>query len=166
MRATATAAATGIVRLERRRIDLSRDAARPAEEPLLEDDRRKRQIERGSVGDREFAANERLDRVHAQLIGDDDKRKRDEDRDQRLNLPVPVGMFLVRRSRPVADAQDDGDVGHQVRDGMDGVRQERLGGKEESAGTFQCGDRDVYGHARVGNAAHVPDFVFSCHFQL
>ena len=49
-----------------------------------------------------------------ELVGDDDKRNRNEERHQRLDLAMPVWMLFIGGSRPVAYAKDYRKVRHEV----------------------------------------------------
>ena len=60
------------------------------------------------------ALGDRVDRVMHQLEGERREGEADEGRDHRLDLAVAVRMLLVGRGRPIADAEDDGEVRDQI----------------------------------------------------
>ena len=114
------------VGFQRRRLDPPRDTPGPVVKRLLGEDGNESAGRGHQAGNLVRSVDQGLNRMLSEFPCDEGQGDCDEQGDERLDLAVAVGVLLVGRRDPVAHAEDDGEVGHQVRDGVNRVRDESL----------------------------------------
>jgi hypothetical protein len=142
------------VRLQGWRSNLTTHPGGPPIEHFLDSDGHQRHNQRNSSGIGIWSITQSADGLRTHADRDSADGEANHHRHQGLDAPVAVRMVLVGRCRPVANPEDDRDVGDRIGKAVERVGKHCLAVTEDTGGGLGCGQREVAEQAHPAHLAH------------